>query len=50
MDRKQSESDFLNLTNDYSIKKNITRDEELQFSDKIQKVNKNDGNKAKICY
>ena len=41
MDSKQSEYDFLNLTNDYSIKKNITRDEELQFSDKIQKINKN---------
>ena len=41
MEGKQSEYDFLNFTKDYSIKNNITREEEIQFSDKIKKVNKN---------
>ena len=41
MEGKQSEYDFLNLTKDYSIKNNITREEEIQFSDKIKKINKN---------
>ena len=40
MDRRQSQYDFLNLSKSYSIKNNITRDEEIQFSDKIYKVNK----------
>ena len=41
MEGKQSEYDFLNFTKDYTIKNNITRDEEIQFSDKVQKINKN---------
>ena len=41
MEGKQSEYDFLNFTKDYSIKNNITREEEIQFSDKVQKINKN---------
>ena len=41
MEGKQSEYDFLNFTKDYSIKNNITRDEEIQFSDKVNKINKN---------
>ena len=41
MEGKQSEYDFLNFTKDYTIKNNITRDEEIQFSDKIDKINKN---------
>ncbi len=41
MEGKQSEYDFLNLTKDYTIKNNITREEEIQFSDKIKKINKN---------
>ena len=41
MEGKQSEYDFLNYSKDYSIKNNITRDEEIQFSDKISKINKN---------
>jgi serum/glucocorticoid-regulated kinase 2 len=40
MEGKQSEYDFLNLSKNYSIKNNITRDEEIQFSDKIFKINK----------
>ena len=40
MEEKQSEYDFLNLTKNYSVKTNITRDEEIQFSDKIDKINK----------
>ena len=40
MDGKQSQYDFLNLSKSYSIKNNITREEEIQFSDKIYKVNK----------
>ena len=41
MEGKQSEYDFLNFTKDYSIKNNITREEEIQFSDKVKKINKN---------
>ena len=40
MDGKQSQYDFLNYTKSYSIKNNITREEEIEFSDKIYKVNK----------
>ena len=40
MKEKQSEYDFLNLSQNYSVKTNITRDEEIQFSDKINKINK----------
>ena len=40
MEGKQSEYDFLNFFKDYTIKNNITREEEIQFSDKILKVNK----------
>ena len=40
MEGKQSEYDFLNLSKNYSIKNNITREEEIQFSDKILKINK----------
>ena len=41
MEGKQSEYDFLNFAKDYSIKNNITREEEIQFSDRIKKINKN---------
>ena len=41
MEGKQSEYDFLNFAQNYSIKNNVTRDEEIQFSDKIDKINKN---------
>ena len=40
MEGKQSEYDYLNFFKDYTIKNNITREEEIQFSDKILKVNK----------
>ena len=40
MEGKQSEYDFLNLSKNYNIKNNITREEEIQFSDKILKINK----------
>ena len=40
MEGKQSEYDFLDLSKNYSIKNNITREEEIQFSDKILKINK----------
>ena len=40
MKEKQSEYDFLNLSKNYSVTTNITRDEEIQFSDKIDKINK----------
>ena len=39
MDGKQSEYDFLNLWKDFYIKKNIVREEIIQFSDKIKKIN-----------
>ena len=40
MEVNKSQYDFLSLAKDYSIKTNITRDEEILFSDKIRKVNK----------
>ena len=40
MDEKQSEYDFLNLWKDRALKKNIIREEIIQFSDKISKINK----------
>ena len=39
MEGKQSEYDFLNLSKNYTIKNNVTRDEEIQLSDKITKIN-----------
>jgi len=39
-DSNHSEYDFLNLWEDLSIKKNIIREEEIQFSDKINKINR----------
>ena len=33
--------DFLNFTKDFTIKNNVTREEEIQFSDTVQKINKN---------
>ena len=35
MEEKQSEYDFLNLWKDRAMKKNIIREEIIQFSDKI---------------
>ena len=40
MEDLQSEYDFLNYSKDNYIKTNITRDESIQFSDKIFKINK----------
>ena len=40
MDGKQSEYDFLKFSKDYKITNNITRDEEILFSDKVKKINK----------
>ena len=40
MEGKQSEYDFLKFAKDYKITNNITRDEEILFSDKIKKINK----------
>jgi serum/glucocorticoid-regulated kinase 2 len=40
MEEKQSEYDFLNLWKDISLKKNILREEIIQFTDKITKINK----------
>ena len=40
MKENQSEYDFLNLSQNYSVKTNITRDEEIQFSDKVSKNNR----------
>ena len=40
MDELQSEYDFLNFSKDHYIKTNVTRDESIQFSDKITKINK----------
>ena len=40
MEEKQSEYDFLNLWKDIAMKKNIIREEIIQFSDKIIKINK----------
>jgi len=39
-DSNHSEYDFLNLWEDMSIKKNIIREEIIQFSDKINKINR----------
>ena len=39
MEGKQSEYDFLNLSKNYTLKNNITREEEIQFSDKVTKIN-----------
>ena len=39
MEGKQSEYDFLNLSKNYTLKNNITREEEIQFSDKVSKIN-----------
>ena len=36
----QSEYDFLNFSKDHYIKTNLTRDENIEFSDKIIKINK----------
>ena len=36
----QSEYDFLNFSKDHYIKTNVTRDEQIEFSDKILKINK----------
>ena len=40
MEGQQINYDFLNLSNNYSIKNNVTRDEEIQFSDEVEKINK----------
>ena len=40
MDGNQREYDFLNLWKDITVKRNIIRDETIQFSDKILKINK----------
>ena len=40
MEESQSEYDFLNFSKDHYIKTNVTRDESIQFSDKIYKINK----------
>ena len=48
MEEKQSEYDFLNFSKDMFIKKNITRDEEIQLSDNIIKIKKLVGNKIII--
>ena len=39
-DLNHSEYDFLNLCEDISIRKNIVREEIIQFSDKINKINR----------
>ena len=36
----QSEYDFLNFSKDHYIKTNVTREEQIEFSDKIIKINK----------
>ena len=36
-----SEYDFMNFSKDNAITTNITREEEIQFSDKVEKINKN---------
>ena len=40
MDDNQSEYDFLNFSKDHYIKTNVTKDELIEFSDKIYKINK----------
>jgi len=39
-DQLQSEYDFLNFTKDHYIKTNVTREEKIEFSDKVLKINK----------
>ena len=39
-ERLQSEYDFLNYSKDHYIKTNVTRDEIIEFSDKIIKINR----------
>ena len=48
MKGKQSEYDFLNLAQNHSVTTNITRDEEIQFSDKIDKINKYNWSQERI--
>ena len=40
MEDSQIEHDYLNFSNDQNIKANITKEESIQFSDKIIKINK----------
>ena len=40
MEDPQIEHDYLNFSNDQNIKANITKEESIQFSDKIIKINK----------
>ena len=40
MEELQSEYDFLNFSKDHYIKTNVTREESIQFSDKIIKINR----------
>ena len=40
MEESSSEYDFLNFAKDHNIKTNITRDETIEFSDKLYKYNK----------
>ena len=40
MEEIQSEYDFLNFSKDHYIKTNVTKDEQIHFSDKIIKINK----------
>ena len=40
MEDVQSEYDFLNFSKDHYIKTNVTREEQIHFSDKIIKINK----------
>ena len=40
MEESSSEYDFLNFAKDHNIKTNITRDEVIEFSDKLYKYNK----------
>ena len=40
MEDLQSEYDFLNFSKDHYIKTNVTREESIQFSDKIIKINR----------
>ena len=40
MEEPQSEYDFLNFSKDHYIKTNVTREETIEFSDKIYKINK----------
>ena len=40
MEETSSEYDFLNFSKDHHIKTNVTRDEQIDFSDKLYKYNK----------